>query len=80
MVLYFRALLSKLKYPGAEDYECKLNTDEIYAILSEYFDIHCQSNAKTYFFNDYGLFISVVDENEVIFGRYYENETAYAES
>ena len=80
MVLYFRALLHKVKYPSAHLCDHKLKTDDIYAILSEYFDLNCQSNGSTYFFNDYGLFISKIEEDEYIFGRYYENETLYLES
>lgn len=77
MTIYFRALLHKLGFSGAEDYTVKLKTDEIIAILSEYFDLNCQFNLNTYFFNENGLFISSIEENEFVFGRYYENETLF---
>lgn len=73
MSLFFRSLLQKLQYADAGMPDKKLKTDDIYAILSEYFDLNCQNNANTYFFNDYGLFISFIEPNEYIFGRYYEN-------
>ena len=79
MALYFRALLHRVKYPSAHLCDRKLKTSDIFAILSEYFDLNCQSNGSTYFFHDYGLFISQIEE-EFVFGRYYENETLYVEA
>jgi hypothetical protein len=73
--LYFRAILANLQYAQASSYSETLKTTEIYAILTEYFDLSCNATDHVYFFNDDGLFIASKDDKEFVFGRYYENET-----
>ena len=54
--------------PFSEDYTFKLQTKEIYTILTEYFDLNCDNKIPYYIFPTQEAFILSADDEEFVVG------------
>lgn len=59
MAFFLRATLQVYRQKDAEDFSCQLSTVDIFAILTECFDMNCYvKNGSIYMFPDFHLFIN----------------------